>query len=158
MSIAWTADMDTGIEPIDVQHRQLVQYINQLDAAAATADRPSIAIVFEQLIEYTLSHFAFEEQLQIEAGYEFATAHKAMHDVFVKRVERYKERFDAGEDIVGELQRMLKSWLVHHIKRDDRSYALQLQSKLKRVVEDRAETGWLARSLNRFFGKQRANV
>ena len=60
-------------------------------------------------------------------------------------------KVDAGEDIVGELQRMLKSWLVHHIKRDDRSYALQLQAKLKRVVEDRAETGWLARSMKRFF-------
>jgi len=106
-SIVWTADLNTGIEPIDAQHRQLVEYINELDVAAATGDRRRIATVFEQLIEYTMSHFAFEEQLQVDVGYQFATAHKSMHDVFVKRVERYKERFDSGEDIVGELQRSL---------------------------------------------------
>lgn len=153
MTLTWTTDLDTGIDPIDVQHRQLIDYINALDRAAEHGDRLRVAAVFEELIEYTLSHFAFEEQLQIEAGYQFATAHKAMHEVFVKRVERYKERFDAGEDVVGELQRMLKSWLVHHIKRDDKSYATQLQAKLRRVVQDRGDTGWVARGLGRFFGR-----
>jgi hemerythrin len=151
MTIAWTADLDTGIEPIDVQHRQLVDYINDLDVAAETGNRKAVAEVLELLIEYTLSHFAFEEQLLIDAGYTFAAAHKSMHDVFVKRVERYKDRFQAGEDIVAELQRMLKSWLVHHIKRDDKQYAVSLQSKMKALVEDKKETGWLARSLGKFF-------
>lgn len=152
MAIVWTADLNTGIEPIDVQHRQLVDYINELDVAAQIGDRNRVANVFDDLIEYTMSHFAFEEQLQIDAGYEFAIAHKSMHDVFVKRVERYKERFDAGEDIIAELQRMLKSWLLHHIKRDDKSYATQLQAKVRRLVEDRKESGWLARSIGKFFG------
>jgi hemerythrin len=151
MTIAWTADLDTGIEPIDVQHRQLVDYINDLDVAAETGNRKAVAEVLELLIEYTLSHFAFEEQLLIDAGYTFAAAHKSMHGVFVKRVERYKDRFQAGEDIVAELQRMLKSWLVHHIKRDDKQYAVSLQSKMKALVEDKKETGWLARSLGKFF-------
>lgn len=31
--ITWTPDLDTGIEPIDQQHRQLVELINQLDDA-----------------------------------------------------------------------------------------------------------------------------
>jgi hemerythrin len=151
MTIAWTADLDTGIEPIDVQHRQLVDYINDLDVAADTGNRKAVAEVLELLIEYTLSHFAFEEQLQIDAGYTFAAAHKSMHDVFVKRVERYKDRFDGGEDIVAELQRMLKSWLVHHIKRDDKQYSISLQAKVRALVEDKKETGWLARSLGKFF-------
>lgn len=152
MVIAWTADLDTGIEPIDVQHRQLVEYINELGVAAETGDRGLIAEVLGQVIEYTLSHFAFEEQLQLDVGYAFAKPHKSMHDMFVKRVERYKERFDAGEDIAMELQRMLKSWLVHHIKRDDKSYAGALRDKLQQTVEDRREGGWLSRSLSRFFG------
>jgi len=154
MTIVWTADMDTGIEPVDLQHRQLIECINELETAAAAGNRPVIAEVLEQLIEYTLSHFAFEEQLQVDVGYAFAKPHKSMHEVFVKRVERYKARFDAGEDIAVELQRMLKSWLVHHIKREDKAYAVALQGKLKQIVEQRKQSGWFARGVSRFFGPQ----
>lgn len=151
MPIAWTPDLNIGIDVIDSQHRQLVDYINQLEVAAETRDRPSIAMVFDELVEYTMSHFAFEEQLQIDAGYVFATAHKSIHDVFVKRLDKYRVRFEAGEDVVPELQRMLNSWLLHHIKRDDRSYAQEIQSRVAKLVEDKKESGWLARSLGRFF-------
>ena len=151
MTIVWTSDLDTGLDVIDAQHRQLVDYINQLERAATASDRKSITAVFDELVEYTLSHFAFEEQLQVDAGYVFANAHKSIHDVFIKRLDKYRARFEAGEDVVPELQRMLNSWLVHHIKRDDKGYAQELQAKVARLVEDKKEGGWLARSLGRFF-------
>lgn len=150
-TIAWTSDLDTGIEPIDAQHRQLVDYINELDAAAVAGNRPAVARVLDELIEYTLSHFAFEEQLQLDAGYRLAQIHKSMHDVFTRRVQRYKERFDAGEAIEHELRRMLQSWLIHHIKRDDKAYVRELKKVMDGLVADRHEGGWLARNLRRFF-------
>ena len=99
MTIVWTSDLDTGIDVIDAQHRQLVDYINQLEGAATAGDRESIAAVFDELVEYTMSHFAFEEQLQVDAGYVFANAHKSIHDVFIKRLDKYRARFEADEDV-----------------------------------------------------------
>lgn len=104
------------------------------------------------MVDYTLSHFAFEESLLEEAQYVYAKPHKAVHDVFVKRVAKYQARHDAGEDIGAELHRMLGTWLVHHIERDDKAYVLAVKkSRIIGIVQDKKEDDWLDRSLGRFF-------
>jgi CheY-like chemotaxis protein len=69
------------------------------------------------------SHFAFEEELMEEAGYTFTNAHKRVHEIFIKRVAEYRQRYQAGEDIADELKNMLSRWLINHIRGDDKAYA-----------------------------------
>lgn len=84
--IEWTDDLDTNIQVIDSQHHRIVEYINKLDDISDTHDREQVEKVLGELVDYTLSHFAFEESLMEDAKYAFINGHKRVHQLFVKRV------------------------------------------------------------------------
>ena len=148
--LVWQAELEIGIDVIDQQHQRIVALINQLGEAK---DREGLASVLEELVDYTLSHFAFEEELLEESGYSFGPAHKRVHDMFVRRVGEYRMRFEAGEDIAAELKGMLARWLFNHIRGDDKAYAETIKRNLALRSKDRQHhEGWL----KRFFGRRHA--
>lgn len=152
MGVVWTEELNTGIDVIDSQHMRIVDYINQMERAIERHDREQVGHLLEELVDYTLSHFAFEESLQQEAGYAYAKPHKAIHEAFAKRVIRYQERHAAGEDISRQVYEMLHTWLMHHIKRDDMAYVPDVKASLGRLQGgDKKEGGWIGRALARFF-------
>ena len=126
----WTNDLDTGIKVIDNQHRRIVDYINELHSANESGDPAVINHVLGELVDYTLSHFSFEEELQERANYPFFKAHKRVHEIFTKRVAEFQKRAADGENVAPELLSMLKIWLVNHIKGDDADYAESVKKML----------------------------
>ena len=156
--LEWTADLETGIAPIDLQHRQIVTFINQLYEAQIGGDRQAIGDVIDGLVEYTLSHFAFEETLMEDAGYEFLRPHKKVHELFVRRVAEFQSRFKAGEDVAQAMHELLARWLFNHIRHDDASYVGSVKASMKQLVSehegDGESGGWLSRTLGRFFGRK----
>jgi len=151
MAIVWTNDLYTGIDVIDNQHKRIVDYINQLEDAIAQANHVSVGEVLDELVDYTLSHFAFEESLQNEAGYKMAKPHKAIHDMFTRRVGDFQIRHRAGENVAKELLTMLGTWLVHHIKRDDMAYVTEVKENMHLQDKKEGGGGWINRSLSKFF-------
>lgn len=149
MAIAWTPNLDTGINVIDQQHRQIVDYINNLEAANRIIDKRKVKDIVDSCVDYTLSHFAFEESLQEDAGYQYVKAHKRVHELFTRKVGEYQERLNLGEDIGGELHDMLARWLVSHIKHDDADYVSAVKTNMISLIEEKEtkkETkGWFAR-------------
>ncbi len=145
--LAWSRDLETGIEVIDQQHRAIVDYINKLDDARTSGQKDQVvAKVIGDLVDYTVSHFAFEESMQEEAKYPFRKAHKKVHDIFVKRVGEYQERSRLGEDVSEELHRLMFNWLFNHIKSDDADYVAAVQGNLARQDEFiAARKGFFAR-------------
>jgi hemerythrin len=121
--LTWDHELDTKIPVIDNQHRRIVEYINELHAAIEHGDRKQVGQVVEQLVDYTLSHFAFEEELMEQSGYMFLSAHKKVHNMFTRKVSEYQQRFELGEDIGRQLLTTLRTWLINHIRRDDADYA-----------------------------------
>lgn len=118
----WVSDLNTGIEEIDRQHRRIVDYINRLYELRETPDRKLLGEVIGETVDYTLSHFAFEEGMIEEAGYMFSGPHKRVHELFIRRVTEIQMRFEAGEDVSNELHGMLSRWLFNHIRNEDRGY------------------------------------
>ena len=150
--LQWTKDLNIGISVIDKQHHRIVEYINELTDAQEAGHPEQIIHVLDELVDYTLTHFAFEEELQQRAGYQFFKAHKRVHEIFTKRVAQFQARAKAGEDVVPDVLSMLRIWLINHIKGDDADYA---ESVRKSLGEDHAaeeKTGWLSATLNKFFG------
>lgn len=129
----WTPDLETGITEIDGQHKRIVEYINQLYDAREQHDRAAVGAVIDEAIDYTLSHFAFEEALMVDAGYMYSGPHKKVHELFTRKVADYRMRFEAGEDVADELHAMLSRWLFNHIRSDDKSYADSVKVYLKNV-------------------------
>jgi len=120
--LKWVPDLNTGIEEIDVQHRRIVDYINRLYELRQSPDRQALGEVIGETVDYTLSHFAFEEAMIEEAGYMFSGPHKRVHELFTRRVGEMQARFEAGEDITNELHGMLSRWLFNHIRNEDHGY------------------------------------
>ena len=149
--LVWQEDLNTGIEVIDRQHMRIVEMINHLDIAQKSLERSAVAEVIDEMIDYTLSHFAFEEELMEEAGYPFSHAHKRVHEIFAKRVNEYRMRFQAGEDVGDDLRNMLSRWLFNHIRGDDRAYASTVKQHLNQFAREHHEGTWLGRTLKRLF-------
>jgi hemerythrin len=149
--ILWSTDLNTGIDVIDSQHKRIVDYINQLGDAIRQQNRTSVGSVLDELVDYTLSHFSFEENLQEVSGYKNAKTHKAVHELFVKRLARYMSKHQAGEDVASQLHAMLSTWLIQHIQRDDMAYVSQAKTSMVHIIENKKESNWLSRSLGRFF-------
>jgi len=81
--IQWSDDLNTDIGVIDSQHKRIVDYINSLEDVKGSNDRAVEEQVLNELVDYTLSHFAFEESLMEDAGYGYINGHKRVHQLFV---------------------------------------------------------------------------
>ena len=149
--IQWSDDLNTDINVIDNQHKRIVGYINSLEDTRGKNDRAVEEQVLNELVDYTLSHFAFEESLMEDAGYGFINGHKRVHQLFVKRVDDFMQRFKLGEDITEELLTVLKAWLINHIKSDDNDYADIVRKNLG-DMNTRKGDGWVSKSVKKFFG------
>ena len=147
----WVPALNIGIEEIDRQHRRIADYINRLYALRETPDRKLLGDVIAETVDYTLSHFAFEEGMLEEAGYMFSGPHKRVHELFIRRVTEIQQRFEAGEDVANELHGMLSRWLFNHIRGDDKAYAPQVKLHLNQFAREHQQGGWLGRTLKRFF-------
>ncbi len=150
--LTWSPDLDTGVAVIDQQHRRIVDLINALNEASKSNRRDLVEEAIGELIDYTMSHFAFEEELLDESGYHFGTAHRRVHEMFTRRVNEYKMRFDAGEDVTDELRTMLSRWLFNHIRTDDKAYSDTVKRYLDHFSRAHQGGGWMQRTLNRLFG------
>jgi hemerythrin len=132
----WTDQLNVGIDVIDQQHRRIVEYINQLDDARSNGySREEIGYLINDLVDYTISHFGFEESLQEEAKYPFLKSHKKVHELFTQRVSEYQAKFNKGEDVSKALNSLLVTWLFNHIKRDDVDYVASVKQHLLRQTD-----------------------
>lgn len=114
--VVWSAAYATGIREIDDQHRRLLGYINELNAATSHAD---IGHILESAIDYTMYHFAFEEAVMESNGYHLLDAHKRVHDQFSQELLALREQYAAGTMTSEPLRAALSRWLFDHISKVD---------------------------------------
>ncbi|MCG7899407.1 MAG: bacteriohemerythrin [Candidatus Thiodiazotropha lotti] len=150
--LVWTKELETGIEVIDGQHERIVDYINKLHDARLNNDLTAIGDIIAATVDYTLSHFSFEEALIEDAGYEFVRPHKKVHELFIRRVSEFQDRFKNGEDISAELHDLLARWLFNHIRNDDAAYVKAVKINMLEIAADKGKQGGFAKSLKRLFG------
>ena len=67
----WVPEYNTGIDVIDDQHKRILDYINEIVEISDGTDRARVKQILDNIIDYTQSHFTFEESLQEEAGYKY---------------------------------------------------------------------------------------
>jgi hemerythrin len=153
----WDEVYSVDIAVIDKQHQQIVTYINELNRLSTYGtDKQSLQEIFFKLLDYTQSHFSFEERLMEEAGYASLEAHKEVHKAFTQRIDFFKERFENGENISKQLMTELQMWLINHIKDNDGDYKEAVQNmleekKIRPKQDDYTKSTWLKSLVNKFF-------
>ena len=144
--VEWRREWNIGIDVIDSQHQRILDYVNRLAQMENDQNHERVREVIGDLIDYTVSHFSFEEDLLEQVGYPFLKAHKKIHTLFIRKIRSIAEQFDQGEEVASELRNILQKWLIDHIQQEDGDYTNWLTPYLKKK-----NRGWMQRSIGRFF-------
>ena len=129
--IVWKDEYSVGLDSIDQQHRKLINLINQLMTAVDYStgeefEREALADV----VEYTKTHFTYEEGLMEDNGYPDFEAHKAQHKVMLAEVEVVLAEYEKDHDAAMQhALNFLKEWLITHINGTDKQYSSFLIGK-----------------------------
>ena len=123
--VNWTPNLSVGIEAIDNQHKKILELINQTHAAMLEGrSSEEMADIMHGLIDYTETHFAYEEDLFKQYSYPETAQHQLAHTALTAKVLGYKRKLDAGETVVSvDILKFLKDWLIGHILGVDKRYA-----------------------------------
>ncbi len=127
----WSDQLSVGIRLVDDQHRVLVDLVNELHAAMRARKSDAVLVgVLERLKEYTVKHFAQEEEYFDRYGYPETSAHKEAHRKLVQQVLDFEAALKSGKaKVTMDIMRFLKDWLVNHIMGTDKRYAPFLNEK-----------------------------
>ncbi len=127
--IHWNSSVQINIREIDKQHRKLIDLINDLHRAMKSGSGSQQAgTILNQLVDYTSTHFSYEEGLLQKCDYPDITAHKERHKKLVAQIVDFQRKFQEGNSTISvEIMDFLKSWLVDHIKGVDTKYVACLQ-------------------------------
>jgi hemerythrin len=122
--MTWKEEYSVGLSDIDKQHMKLIEMVNEVhEAMAVGKSKDVLDQVFRELVDYTKTHFTYEENLLIKMGYPGVSVHKAMHAELVGKVFNYKQRIDKGELGVSiDVMKFLRNWLNDHILIEDKKY------------------------------------
>lgn len=119
----WTLDLDTGFNDIDDQHKILLDRINAFADAHESNNRIDTKIALQNLLDYTIEHFRYEEQMLAEAQYHLLEPHKKVHQNFINKIEAARDRYENGDVAAAdELLTLLDGWLFRHIRLNDHGY------------------------------------
>jgi hemerythrin len=133
MRYTWDSSLETGIELIDTQHKQLFEAINKLlEICAAGKGVDEIKKSIDFLNDYTIKHFFEEERIQQKYNYPDYPAHKQYHEAFKATVRNLTHRLilnGATEELVNEVHSSVGGWLFNHIKIQDFKLVRHIKSK-----------------------------
>jgi hemerythrin len=125
--IEWTPEMSVGHDILDQQHRVLLDLVNDLDTAGQQGKgQAAVAGLLEDLLNYTSEHFAAEEAVLVEHGYEHLAKHRAQHRELVTALVGFRRDLASGRAFLADFRIFLASWLEGHIMGDDRDYGRRL--------------------------------
>ena len=130
----WDESLSVGVDFIDEQHKEWISRLNSLsEAIESRHDLHVVSKVLAFMIDYLKFHFAAEEEHMAATDYPAMAQHKLAHDEFRKVVADLLAlelgqgtSFNTLCDFVNNFQ---ISWLLKHIDRVDRQFALYLREK-----------------------------
>jgi hemerythrin-like metal-binding protein len=127
----WISSFETGIAPVDSQHRRLVGMLNELfDAMNRGEGNAVVGRILDGLVDYTSYHFKTEEELFAKHGYPEAREHIREHAVLRRQVLKLRASLRAGRSVFAtQLAELLKEWLRVHILQSDKNFGVYLLSK-----------------------------
>lgn len=125
MSIEWKETYNTGVEIIDSQHKKLIEIINNLYAAVKKGENKFIVSgLLDHLVDYTIRHFASEEELFENSNYPKIDSLKKNHLFFTSKIMESKADQKSGSIILSlKTIDFLKDLIIQHILETDKEYA-----------------------------------
>lgn len=120
--VEWRDEFSVGIPSVDHEHRELIDLINTLHAQTAQeGSRDAVLQFLGEVNAKIAAHFALEERIMRERGYDQLNDHKADHERLLDGIRDIMDDFESGAypDYGGALSAHLKDWFTEHFKTKD---------------------------------------
>lgn len=119
--ITWKDDFLVGVDEIDKQHQKLFEIANRAyellknDFYVDKYDR--IVAIIEELKDYTVFHFKYEEEYMLKIKYKKFFTQKIQHDNFIKKINEINlKEIDSNQDqSLLDLLDFVVNWISNHI-------------------------------------------
>ncbi|WP_367569148.1 bacteriohemerythrin [Lacrimispora sp.] len=128
MALRWRNSFSCNIQEIDNQHKKLFEISSKLNILAPICSKidfeDEIKEVLNELKEYAIYHFDYEEKLLQKFSYKDFEEHHQAHTVFLDQVlkfERDNQKLNKPE-IVTNIISFLTGWITAHILKTDMKY------------------------------------
>lgn len=126
----WSANYVIGVEEVDREHQSLFATLDRLDDAIRNGDAADVVTaVIERILDYTIYHFAHEEELMGRIKYPFLDDHRREHNALREQINSMRSRAEKGDPAIGgELLEFLTAWLRCHTTTTDRRIGSYMRS------------------------------
>ena len=120
--IEWKPEYSVGNTAVDHEHSELIALINDLHAMLARgATQDQVVETLGEIYAQIAAHFALEEKIMRERGYDQYREHKEDHERLLDEIcdimDRYEDEADPNYDAV--LSERLREWFTAHFKTKD---------------------------------------
>jgi len=124
-AFSWRPEYGINIAEIDRQHQNLFRIVQNLQLAiSAGRGHEVIEAALTEVVNYTIHHFATEEELMQRHGFPGITEHRVEHNALTLEIFRVQGQHAAGEaQAAEEFLKFLKKWLQEHTLKADKHYA-----------------------------------
>ena len=129
--VEWNDDYSVGIDSIDQQHKKLLNLINQLQTAVDYSTGEEFEReALDELVDYTKTHFTYEEGLMRDNDYPDFEPHKLQHEKMFEKVREVLAEYEQDQDTaMANAAEYLRDWLINHINGTDKEYSSYLIGK-----------------------------
>ena len=133
--LQWKEEYEVGVAEIDEQHQKLIDIANRvyelMRNELALDKYDQIVEILQELKEYTVYHFHFEEGLMQKAKYKKRFSHKILHQNFLAQVEAVDlSAVDENQDAyLIQIMDFIANWLIEHIVGEDKKVGQSVRAQ-----------------------------
>ncbi|MHC1728463.1 MAG: bacteriohemerythrin [Syntrophobacteraceae bacterium] len=119
----WKDSYSVGVEEIDLQHRKLLDLINELYSLHNKEATGQTCFAFlNGMMKYAQMHFDTEEHYFEKSGYPDLVQHKRSHEEFVEETFAMTQDLDEDMLTLGGITIYLQEWYKDHVLGLDQDY------------------------------------
>lgn len=125
--IEWNESFSVHNAEIDSQHKKWIEIFNKMHEILMAEDYKALdtagAEALKAMQDYALYHFNFEEEYMRTMNYSGLSEHKGIHKDFYNQICAYNKDIHDGKMVLNtEIMKLIKNWLLDHIKIEDKKY------------------------------------
>jgi hemerythrin len=130
--IDWDETFSVGVASIDEQHKRMVDIVIALyNSIIPGMSDATFAGLFDSLVDCAETHFKHEESFFERTDYSRAEQHRQKHNALKEQIAFWREDvINRGDPEKSRtMMEFLKSWLVDHVKDEDKKLGAHLNAK-----------------------------
>ncbi len=133
----WRKELESGIEQIDAQHKQLIETANSLIIRSKFGnDISDISDCLSYLEKYVQYHFQSEEAFQSTSGYPKYKIHKALHQSVATQLKFIMVKLESSNYETKDIEDFYTffiSAIVNHILVEDLEFSIYYKEHLSNL-------------------------